>query len=185
MASAPLDYDGCRRRSPASWVSLAQVAVPLHGIPVAGHQVEAAYSHPPKRLTSENDPELLQSVVGRVDLGTLAPGSDSVRRNMSYSMVALVYICTLPFLVGGIVAAQPVERIIAWMTAPACCARCGGSLARSGPKKLILSTSSAADKAKDVEVFGVDVDQAVFFVIKRPPRPGRCRDTIAQHFFRC
>ena len=167
---------------------LAQVAVPLrHGIPVAGHQVEAGVPHLAEAAHQrERTFELLQSVVGFVDLGVV----DIQHQEVDQFAVHVVQHGHLgiylhaAFLAGGIVAAQPVERIIKPEGLLLPVAHVAADLLghdrvleKIDPQHILLRRD-----AEDVEVFGVDVDQAALFVIKLHPDLDVV-ENIAQHFF--
>ena len=88
------------------------------------------------------------------------------------------------FLAGGIVAAQPVERIIKPEGLLLPVAHVAADLLghdrvleKIDPQHILLRRD-----AEDVEVFGVDVDQAALFVIKLHPDLDVV-ENIAQHFF--
>ena len=140
---------------------LAQVAVPLrHGIPVAGHQVEAGVPHLAEAAHQrERTFELLQSVVGFVDLGVV----DIQHQEVDQFAVHVVQHGHLgiylhaAFLAGGIVAAQSGRddhialdqvRAVAEVLQPLRTLRRISSGTIGFSKKLIPSTSSFAAMPK-------------------------------------
>ena len=167
---------------------LAQVVVPLrHGIPVAGHQVEAGIPHLAEAAHQrEGAFELLQPVVGFVDLGIVDIEHQEIDQLAGHAVQhghLRIYLHAALFA-GGIVAAQPVEGVIEPETLLQPVAHVAGDLPghdrvleEIDPQHILLRLD-----AEDVEVFGVDVDQIALFVIKFHPDLDVV-ENIAQHFF--